>query len=44
MVNVHRIREILPWFQGRHLVVLKTGVELRMSRYQHEAARQLGIM
>jgi two-component system, LytTR family, response regulator len=44
MVNVHRIREIQPWFHGHHLVVLKTGVELRMSRYQHDAARQLGIV
>ena len=44
MVNVHRIREIQPWFHGHHLVVLKTGVELRMSRYQHDAARHLGIV
>jgi len=44
MVNVHRIREIQPWFHGHHLVVLRNGVQLRMSRYQHEAARQLGIL
>ena len=44
MVNVHRIREIQPWFHGHHLVVLKSGVELRMSRYQQDAARQLGIV
>ncbi|HET9743480.1 MAG TPA: LytTR family DNA-binding domain-containing protein, partial [Terriglobales bacterium] len=44
MVNVNCIREIRPWFHGHHLVVLKSGVELRMSRYQREAARQLGIL
>lgn len=44
MVNVHRIREIRPWFHGHHLVVLKNGVQLRMSRYQRNAARQLGIL
>jgi two-component system, LytTR family, response regulator len=44
MVNVRRIREIQPWFHGHHLIVLRNGVELRMSRYQHEAARQLGIL
>lgn len=43
IVNVRRIREIRPWFHGHHLVVLKTGVELRMSRYQKQVAKQLGI-
>jgi two-component system LytT family response regulator len=44
MVNVNRIREIRPWFHGHHLVVLKNGVELRMSRYQRDAAKLLGIL
>lgn len=44
MVNVNCIREIRPWFHGHHLVVLRNGVILRMSRYQREAARQLGIL
>lgn len=44
MVNVHRIREIQPWFHGHHLVVLKNGLQLRMSRYQREAASQLGLI
>jgi len=41
IVNVHRICEIRPWFQGSHIVLLRSGEELRMSRYQHEAVRRL---
>jgi two-component system LytT family response regulator len=44
MVNVNCIREVRPWFHGHHLVVLKSGVELRMSRYQRGAAKRLGIL
>lgn len=43
IVNVHSIKEIHPWFRGHHLVVLKNGRELRMSRYQREIARRLGL-
>jgi two-component system LytT family response regulator len=43
IVNVRSIKEIHPWFHGHHLVVLKNGQELRMSRYQHEVARRLGV-
>jgi two-component system LytT family response regulator len=43
IVNVRSIREIHPWFHGHHLVVLKSGQELRMSRYQREVARRLGV-
>jgi two-component system LytT family response regulator len=43
IVNVRRIKEIHPWFRGHHLVVLKDGRELRMSRYQREVARRLGV-
>jgi len=43
IVNVHRIREIQRWFQGHHLVLLENGTELRMSRYQLEVARRLGL-
>lgn len=41
IVNVHRIREIQPWFQGGHIVILQSGEELRMSRYQREAVERL---
>jgi two-component system, LytTR family, response regulator len=41
IVNVHRIREVQPWFQGSHLVLLESGEELRMSRYQQEAVERL---
>ena len=44
IVNVRRIREIQPWFRGHHLVILQSGQELRMSRYQREVAKQLGVL
>jgi len=44
IVNIHRIKEIQPWFHGYHRVLLENGTELRMSRYQREIARQLGLL
>jgi two-component system LytT family response regulator len=41
IVNVQRIREIRPWFQGSHIVQLHSGEELRMSRYQRDAVERL---
>lgn len=41
LVNVRFIREIQPWFKGHHIVVLKSGQELRMSRYQQDGIQQL---
>jgi two-component system, LytTR family, response regulator len=41
IVNVHRVREVQPWFQGSHVVLLESGEELRMSRYQREAVERL---
>jgi len=43
IVNVHRIREIQPWFHGYHVVLLENGQQLRMSRYKDAVAKQLGI-
>ncbi len=44
IVNVQRIKEIQPWFHGYHLVLLQNGQELRMSRYQNEIAKRLGLL
>jgi two-component system, LytTR family, response regulator len=44
IVNVRRIKEIQPWFHGHHLVILQSGQELRMSRYQRGVAEKLGIL
>jgi two-component system, LytTR family, response regulator len=44
IVNIRRIKEIQPWFHGHHIVILDTGEQLRMSRYQREAGQQLGIV
>lgn len=41
IVNVRRIQEVQPWFQGSHIIVLRTGEELRMSRYQRDAVDRL---
>lgn len=41
IVNVRRVREVQPWFQGSHIVLLQSGEELRMSRYQREAVERL---
>jgi two-component system, LytTR family, response regulator len=43
IVNVRRIKEIQPWFRGHHVVILETGEQLRMSRYQREVAERLGL-
>jgi two-component system LytT family response regulator len=41
IVNIDRIKAIHPWFNGYHMIVLTTGKELRMSRYQHESFLKL---
>jgi two-component system LytT family response regulator len=41
IVNMRRIREVQPWFQGSHIVLLQSGAELRMSRYQRDAVERL---
>lgn len=41
IVNLQRVREVQPWFQGSHIVVLQSGEELRMSRYQRAAVQRL---
>ena len=43
IVNLRYVKEIHPWFQGYHLVLLENGKELRMSRYQHQVAERLGL-
>ena len=41
IVNVKRIDTIHPWFNGYHVLVMDTGAQLRMSRYQHESFLKL---
>ena len=43
LVNLHYVKEVHPWFHGYHLVLLESGQELRMSRYQREVAERLGL-
>ena len=42
IVNVDRIRELYPWFGGDFIVVMKDGMELRLSRhYRTRLVRRL---
>jgi two-component system LytT family response regulator len=41
IVNIRFVREIQPWFNGYHIVVMKSGQQLRMSRYRHEGMERL---
>ena len=43
IVNARRVREVHPWFHGYHLVLLESGQKIRMSRYQHDGAKRLGL-
>ncbi len=40
-MNLDFVREVQSWFKGGHLVVMKDGSELRLSRYQREAVEVL---
>ncbi|MGN6520705.1 MAG: LytR/AlgR family response regulator transcription factor [Dokdonella sp.] len=44
IVNVRRVQAIHPWFNGHHVVVMDTGQQLRMSRYQHESFLRLATL
>jgi|SRR5882724_2566284 len=43
IVNLRSVKEVHSWFHGHHLVILKGGKEVRMSRYQRDVAKRLGI-
>ena len=43
IVNFQFVKEVHPWFHGYHRVLLANGQELRMSRYQQEVAKRLGL-
>jgi two-component system LytT family response regulator len=40
VVNLNRIKEIQPWFSGDFVVILRSGVQLRMSRHFRESLEQ----
>jgi two-component system, LytTR family, response regulator len=41
IVNLDFVKEVQSWFKGGHLVIMKDGSELRLSRYQREAIETL---
>jgi two-component system LytT family response regulator len=41
IVNLDRVKEIIPWFQGSHKLRLTTGAEVDLSRAQARALRKI---
>ncbi len=41
IVNLDFVKEVQSWFKGGHLVLMKDGSQLRLSRYQTEAIERL---
>ena len=41
IVNIRLIKEIHPWFQGHHVLIMKNGKQLSLSRYQKGALETL---
>jgi DNA-binding LytR/AlgR family response regulator len=41
IVNLDRVREIVPWFKGSHILRLSTGVEVDLSRAQARSLRKI---
>ena len=41
IVHLCKVKEVQPWFNGFHIVVLEDGRQLRMSRYQQDSLRRL---
>jgi len=41
IVNLDRVKEVIPWFKGSHKLRLTTGVEVELSRAQARALRKI---
>jgi two-component system LytT family response regulator len=41
IVNLDRVQEIIPWFKGSHILRLRTGAEVDLSRAQARALRKI---
>ena len=41
LVNLSRVKEVIPWFKGSHKLRLSTGAEIDLSRTQARALREL---
>jgi len=43
IVNLERVKEMQPWFNGEYVVILKNGVKLTLSRgYREKLQERLG--
>jgi len=41
IVNLNRVKEVIPWFKGSHKLRLTTGVEVELSRARARALRRI---
>ena len=41
MVNIERVKELHPWFRGDHVVILRDGTRLALSRGYREKFQQV---
>jgi DNA-binding LytR/AlgR family response regulator len=41
IVNLDRVKEVIPWFKGSHKLRLTTGAEVDLSRARARALRKL---
>jgi len=41
IVNLDRVKEVIPWFKGSHKLRLTTGAEVELSRAQGRALRRI---
>jgi two-component system LytT family response regulator len=41
IVNLDRVKEVIPWFKGSHKLRLTTGAEVDLSRAQARALRKI---
>jgi DNA-binding LytR/AlgR family response regulator len=41
IVNLDRVKEIIPWFKSSHKLRLTTGAEIELSRVQARALREI---
>lgn len=42
IVNLDAVKEVQTWFSGDHIMVLRSGAKVRLSRYYRQALRALG--
>ena len=44
IVNLLAVREIQPWFSGEHIIILKDGTKLKLSRNYRDRFQEQGML